>query len=130
MAWEGLCTTQSSNKESIPTMQGLPLVTETTVQNEEHLEQVQDKGALGAKLVQRYSASLVTSRVTYCPYCPLVTLGLVYYELAMNESLGSLGVSSPTWMCLHTQTWTHTHSERDLSSCYMLYTLKFIYASS
>lgn len=122
MAWEGLCTTRSFNKEPIPTMQGLPLVTETTVQNEEHLEQVQDKGALGAKLVQRYSASLVSSRVIYCP--SLVALGLVYYELAMNESLGSLGVSSPTWL------WLHTHSERDLSSCYMLYTLKFIYASS
>lgn len=94
MAWEGLCTTQSFNKEPIPTMQGLPLVTETTVQNEEHLEQVQDKGTLGGKLVQRYSASLVTSRVTYCS--SLVTLGLVYYELAMNESLGSLGVSSAT----------------------------------
>ena len=104
MAREGLCTTQSFSKESIPTMQGPPLVTETTVQNEEHLEQVQDKGALGATLVQRYSASLVTSRVTYCP---LVALGLVYYELAMKESL-----------------------RRDLSSCYMLYTLKFIYASS
>lgn len=124
MAWEELCTTQTFNKEPIPTMQGLPLVTETTVQNEEHLEQVQDKGTLGAKLVQRYSASLVTSRVTYCS--SLVTLGLVYYELAMNESLGSLGVSSATWLCLY----THTKSERDLSSCYMLYTLKFTYASS
>lgn len=95
--------------------------------------QVQDKGALGAKLVQRYSASLVTSRITYCS---LVALGLVYYELAMNESLGSLGVSSATWLCLHTHIYTHTQSERETclaaicfthSSSHMLHRGKRIY---